>query len=134
MLIIRKEQIQYFIAETDAELIELIARAIRVGNGERVLEYSDETVERMVKIGIARARAHDFERAEDIAAFVAVMFEIAPNFDENAEVKAILDDTNFSVEERFKQLWGRTSDKLWVELENEYDARIWFPGADNQQI
>jgi hypothetical protein len=132
MLIIRKEQIQHFIAETDAELVGLIAGIMREANPERVAGYSDEALEAMVKIGVERARTHSFERAEDIAAFVAVMFEISPVFDENAEVKAILDDENFSVEERFKQLWGRTSDELWQELENKYDARVWFAGADNQ--
>jgi hypothetical protein len=132
MLIIRKEQIQHFIAETDAELIRLIAEIVRDGNGERVVDYSDEALESMVKIGVERARTHDFERAEDIAAFVAVMFEIAPNFDQNAEIKAILEDTNFSVEERFRQLWGKTSEEMWKELENKYDARVWFPDQNNQ--
>jgi hypothetical protein len=132
MLIIRKEQIQHFIAETDAELVTLIAGIMREANPERVVDYSDETLETMVKTGIERARTHDFDRAEDIAAFVAVMFEIAPDFDENPEVKAILDDESFSVEERFKQLWGRTSDETWQELENKYDARVWFPGENNQ--
>lgn len=127
MLIIRTEQIQHFIAETDEELVKLIASIIRTGNAERVAEYTDETLETMVKTGIARARTHDFERAEDIAAFVAVMFEISPTFDENSEIKALLDDTNFTVEERFKQIWGRTTDDVWKEVESKYDARNWFP-------
>lgn len=132
MLIIRKEQIQHFIAETDEELVKLIASIMRAGNAERVVDYSDETLEPMVKTGIERARSHDFELAEDIAAFVAVMFEISPTFDENSEIKAILEDTNFTVEERFKQLWGRIPDDVWKEVENKYDARNWFPGENNQ--
>lgn len=132
MLIIRKEQIQHFIAETDAELVELIAGIIRTSNQDRVADYGDETLAAMVRNGIERARTHDFERAEDIAAFVAVMFEISPAFDENREIKAILEDANFTVEERFKQLWGRTSDDVWNELESKYDARIWFPEPKNQ--
>ena len=132
MLIIRTEQIQHFIAETDAELVELIAGIIRRANEARVADYSDETLGRMVKTGIERARTHDFERAEDIAAFVAVMFEAAPNFDEKREIREILEDANFSVEERFKQLWGRTTDEMWTEIENGYDPRVWFPGQTNQ--
>lgn len=132
MLIIRKEQIQHFIAGTDEELVKLIAGITRTGNAERVADYSDETLEPMIKAGIERARTHDFERAEDIAAFVAVTFEISPTFDENSEIKAILDDANFTVEERFKQLWGRVSDDVWKEVENKYDARNWFPGENNQ--
>jgi hypothetical protein len=127
MLIIRNEQIQHFIAENDAELVKLIAGIMRTGNAERVADYGDETLEPMVQIGIERARSHDFERAEDIAAFVAVMFELSPTFDENREIKDILKDTSFTVEERFKQLWGRIADDVWKEVENRYDARNWFP-------
>ena len=132
MLIIRTEQIQHFIAATDAELIELIAGIIRRANEARVADYTDETLQAMVEIGVERARAHGFERAEDIAAFVAIMFEVAPNFDERPEIREILEDTSFAVEERFKQLWGRTSEETWQELENRYDARVWFPERNDQ--
>lgn len=127
MLIIREEQIQHFIAKDDSELVKLIAEIIRTANNERVADYSDETLESMVQIGIERARTHHFDRAEDIAAFVGVMFETSPTFDEKEEIKVILDDTNSSVEERFEQLWEVIPDETWKELENKYDAEVWFP-------
>jgi hypothetical protein len=126
MLVIRKDQIQHFIAANDEELIKLIAEAVRAGTAARVNEHDDETLQAMVKRGVGRARTRKFDRAEDIAAFVGIMFEIAPNFDENDEVKAILGDENFPPEERFKQLFGKTSDELWQKLEEKYDARVWF--------
>ena len=127
MLTIRTEQIQQFIVKDDAELVKLIAEIIRTANPERVADYADETLRSMVHIGIERARTHDFDRAEDIAAFVGVMFEISPTFDENEEIKTILDNADFPVEERFEQLWEVTSDKTWKELEDKYDAKVWFP-------
>jgi hypothetical protein len=127
MLTIRTEQIQHFIVKDDSELVNLIAEIIRTTNPERVADYADETLHSMVQIGIERARTHDFNRAEDIAAFVGVMFEISPNFDENEEVKTILDNADSPVEERFEQLWEVTSDKTWKELEDKYDAKVWFP-------
>lgn len=54
MLIIREEQIQHFIAKDDSELVKLIAEIIRTANNERVADYSDETLESMVQIGIER--------------------------------------------------------------------------------
>ena len=125
MLVIRNEQIQHFIAATDAELIKLIAEIIREGTVARVGGHADETLEKMVETGIERARSHGLTNAEDIAAFVGIMFEIAPNFDENEEIKAILADGNFAGEEKFNQLFGRTSEELWQKLEQKYDARAW---------
>ena len=127
MLIIRTEQIQHFIAKDDSELVKLIAGIMRTASAERVAGHPDETLETMVQTGIERARTHNFDRAEDIAAFVAVMFEVSPTFDENDEIKTILDEPSFPVEDRFEQLWERVPDETWKKLENEYDAKNWFP-------
>src|SRR5215210_2315447 len=95
MLIIREEQIQHFIAADEDQLVEAISQAIREANPERVADYDDKKLGKMVKIGIERAKSHELTRAQDIAAFVAVMFEIAPKFDEQEEIKAILNETMF---------------------------------------
>jgi hypothetical protein len=126
MLIIRTEQIQHFIAKDDAELIRLIAQAIREANPERVADYDDAKLKKMTETGIERARSYEIERAEDIASFVALMFEIAPNFDEQDEIKMVLHDANFSVSDRLAQLWERTSDEAWDKAERNYKSNAWF--------
>lgn len=127
MLIIREEQIQHFIAADDDRLIAVIAEAIRALNEQRVAGYDDEKLPKMIEIGIARARSHELVKAEDIAAFVAVMFEIAPKFDEQTEIKAVLDDAAFPPDERFYQLFERVSHNGWLEAETLYEAAFWFP-------
>jgi hypothetical protein len=127
MLIIREKQIQHFIAENEPELIKLVVRIVREANAERTADYEDKMLEKMVKTGIERAKRHELQNAEDIAAFIAVMFEIAPNFDEQEQIKAVLADTNFSPPERFFQLFERVPDKDWEKAENIYDANVWFP-------
>jgi hypothetical protein len=127
MLVIREEQIQFFIATNEAELVKVIAESVRQANAERVADYDDKALEEMVKIGIERARWHELKRAEDIAAFVAVMFEIAPNFDEQEEIKVVLEDTNQPPSDRFYQIWDRTSDEAWQKAERDYNLNVWFP-------
>ncbi len=127
MLIIREEQIQHFIAADEDQLVRLIGQIVCEANAERTTDYEDKTLAEMVKIGIERAKHHDLQNAEDISAFVAVMFEIAPNFDEQEQIKAVLADTNFQPAERFFQLFERVSDEDWKIAENLYNADIWFP-------
>lgn len=127
MLVIKQSQIQYFIAANDEELARVVTAAVKEANAERVAGYDDEQLAEMIKFGIERARAHNFERAETIAAFVAVMLEIAPNFDEQEEIKTVLADANHPPDERFFQLFERVSDVGWQAAENLYDARVWFP-------
>jgi hypothetical protein len=127
VLIIREEQIQHFIAKDEPELVKLIAQVIRTGNFERVEGHSDETLEAMTRIGIERAQNYDFQSAEDIAAFVAVMFEISPDFDRQEDIKQLLEDKNFTPAQRFEQIWGRISEDAWLQAQETYNANIWFP-------
>lgn len=127
MLIIREEQIQHFIAADEDQLVKLIGHIIREANTERTADYEDKTLEKMVKIGIERAKGYELQNGEDISAFVAVMFEIAPNFDEQELIKAVFADTNFQPAERFYQLFERVSDEDWKNAENLYNADVWFP-------
>ncbi len=126
MLNVRKEQIQRFIAKDDSEVVKLIVQTIRDANPERVSIYDDKKMEEMVKIGIERAEFHDLEQVEDIAAFVAIMFEVAPNFDEQEEIMNVFADTNYTASENLANLWKRTSDEAWEEAEKSYKANIWF--------
>lgn len=127
MLTIRKEQIQHFIAENNDALVRLIRQIMRECCPGRVEDYSDKLLDGMIRLGIERARKHEFEQSETIAAFVSVMFEIAPDFDEHPHIKQVLEDTNYSVDDRFFQLWQRIDEKAWQEAENKYDAKLWFP-------
>jgi hypothetical protein len=127
MLVIRDEQIQHFIAQDEVQLTKVMMETVRSVNPNRVEGYDDKTLEAMVKMAIQRAKLHQLEKAEDIAAFVGIMFEISPNFDEIKDISACLDDTTFSSEMRFQQLWGKVPETKWAEAEATYDAKVWFP-------
>ena len=127
MLIIREEQIQHFIAEDETALVRLIRQIVRDLNPERVADYSDQVIDSMIRIGILRAESRGLNLAEDIAAFVAVMFEIAPNFDTQKDIEQIFNDTAFLPTDRFRYLWDRVTEDAWKEAEANYDVKIWFP-------
>jgi hypothetical protein len=126
MLVIRKEQIQAFIATDENELVAEVAKSVRKAVGDRVAPYDDAQLQKMVKIGIDRAKANKLTGAEDISAFVAIMFEIAPRFDEQKDIRAVLDDEKMPPEMRFNKLFDLTVDQAWVEAERRYDDSFWF--------
>ena len=114
MLVIKKDQIEHFIAEDNTQLIRVITEIIREAFFDGVENYSDETLESMVKIGIERAKSHGFERAENIASFVALMFEISPNFDMVESIQAVLTNKSIPDESKFEQLVGLTAEEDWL--------------------
>ncbi len=126
MFVLKTAQIQHFIAADENELVDVIAKSIRLANGTRVAGYDDKELGAMVKIGIGRARTHGLTRAESIAAFVAVMFEVAPRFDEQAEIAEVLNDERFTPEVRFSQLFERVQDGAWTDAQKKYEDSFWF--------
>lgn len=132
MLVIRKEQIQHFIAQNDDDLVRLIRQIMRECCPGRVENYSDKLLDGMIRLGVDKAKKYKFAKAETIAAYVTVMFEIAPNFDEEPSIKQVLEDQNYVVDDRFFQLWQRVDEKVWLEAEQKYDARQWFPDIKKQ--
>ncbi len=127
MLVIKKAQIEKFIAEDDTQLVRVLRDIVREAFHEGVAEYSDDTIDGMVKIGIERAKSRGFELAPEIAAFVAIMFEISPDFDQQEQIDAFLKDETMPKEIRMEQLLGRLQDDSWADAEKRYDPKAWFP-------
>ncbi|MGI8813343.1 MAG: hypothetical protein ACR2IH_12585 [Pyrinomonadaceae bacterium] len=126
MLVIRDAQIQSLIAKNDDDIVRLTGEAVIRACHSRVESIRPLRLLSMVEIGIARAKELGFNNAEDIAAFVTLMFEVSPQFSDQHEIAAVLADTNFSPGDRLSQLPDRASDAAWAEAEQLYDARFWF--------
>ena len=126
MLIIRDVQLQAFLAADDDELVRVVSNAVRDANPARVKGYSDEKMNKLVRIAIARARERGLTKAEYIAAFAAIMFEVSPLFDQQEAMSAVLEDANFTPEQRLFQLFERVPDEAWAEAERSYDESVWF--------
>ena len=127
MLVIRQEQLDALIKGTDEEWIEFLVGHVKEEFPEKTEERHDESLREMVKGGIRRAESHGFKIAEDQSAFVSIMFEIAPNFDEQPEIKTVLDDENFTPEARLERLWSPlVTEEAWEEAEKNHSEDAWF--------
>ena len=130
MLIIRDVQLQAFLAADDDELVRVVSNAVRDANPARVKGYSDEKMNTMVRIAISRARERGLTKAEYIAAFAAIMFEVSPLFDQQEAMSAVLEDANFTPEQRLFQLFERVPDEAWADAERSYDESVWFENGN----
>jgi hypothetical protein len=94
-----------------------VARYIRAEHPDAVRAISDEELLRRVSLGIARAESHGLTWDSSITAFVAMMFEVAPTFDEQPSISRVLKDESIPADRRLEALWERTSDEDWDEAE-----------------
>lgn len=133
MLVIRDAQIQSLIAGNDDDLEVLIENAVRKVNPSRVDGITPDRVKSMVRIGIDRARNAGFAKAEDLAVFVALMFEISPQFYEQPLIAEVLSDSTYPPSDRLEQLFERVQDEGWAEAVDLYDEKIWFAAGDEEK-
>jgi len=126
MLILRRAQIEEFIAPDEKELTSVVSGAIRAANGARVSGYSDKQLAAMVEKGIERARARGLTFAEDIAAFVAIMFEVAPRFDEQPQINGMLEDKTLPLNLNLELIFARGPEDAWADAQKKYEDSFWF--------
>ena len=127
MLVIRDSQIQAFIAQNENDIVKLVCDAVIKSNNERVKDIRPLRLISMAKSGIERAKTAGVTRPEDIAPFVALMFEISPKFYRHPKVAAVLADETYPMGERIGQLPERVTDEEWDEICMAYDPNFWFP-------
>jgi hypothetical protein len=94
-----------------AELIEFLTHL----SPASVASLPLEQVKQQVTSGISRARRYGFKRNSSIAAFVAIMFDVSPTFDEQRNIRAVLENQSLAPDLRIDELVGRTSAQDWRE-------------------
>ena len=127
MLRIREEQLRQFEPQADAALVARIVEHLHEEHADVTDTLPDDVLREMVEAGMARARGHGLTWESSLAAFVALMFEIAPNFDEHPRVRHYLDSSTVPPDERLNRLAASLSDEDWEAIERDYDAAAWFP-------
>ncbi len=88
-------------------------------------ELPEEKLDDLVRTGIARARGHGLTFESSISAFTAVMFEIAPNFDEHRLSQVLLNDENIEPNARLDELLDVLTEKNWESIREDYDPQAW---------
>jgi hypothetical protein len=85
-----------------------------------------ETLQTLVRSSIERARDYGLDREDSIAAFVALRFEVAPNFDKHNLSQVVLSDESVEPNARVDQLLEVLNEKNWETIQKTYDPEAWL--------
>jgi len=130
MLKIGKRQMETLDRAIDAAYARDVARYIRAEHEALVRSLPEAELLRRVEIGIGRAKRYGMTWDATITAFVAIMFEVAPAFDEQPAIQRVLRDDRLPADVRIDALWDRTTDEDWDEAERlAKDAEAFWCGA-----
>lgn len=85
----------------------------------------EEAVLDRIVAGVKRAKHYGFTRHRSYAAFIVIMFEIAPNFDDHPRIKAALTNPGIPPDYRIGSFEDATTERDWVEAEALNYPKAW---------
>ena len=109
----------------DRDLVKVIGWHLRNHHAKSVQHLAKALLEERVEFAVGRARRYSLGTVSDLAGFTALMFELAPNFDEHPSFKRVLSDPTIPPETKIKRLSQAITDREWDEAQSQYDRAFW---------
>jgi hypothetical protein len=109
----------------ERDLVRVIYWHLRIYHSKAVQFLDKTALQERIHHAIARARSHGLGAISDLAGFAALMFELAPNFDEHPAFRSVLNDGSISSELKLKKLSNVITDREWNEAARLYDRDFW---------
>lgn len=128
MTVIQTVAEQNFVRRIAVHLLENYAKTVVLLPEDKqfaVDELPEETLYSMVRTGIERARSYGLSSESSIAGFTAVMFEVAPNFDQHRLSQVLLNDEEIEPNARLDELLAVLTQKNWESIKDDYDVNAW---------
>jgi hypothetical protein len=85
----------------------------------------DRIITEMVRRAIEKGRLYSISLESSLAAFVTLMFVVAPNFDADPLVHRILTDSKIPANDRVSRACEWISNRHWKRVRRNYDPAAW---------
>jgi hypothetical protein len=125
MLTIRQNQFDAFLLQDEEKLIDFIVEHLQNESLELIDGIPLDILREQVEFGLSKARKYGFTRPNDLTAFVSIMFEISPDFDEHPPIHRVFTDESIPINKRFDAIFERVSEEEWEKI--NYNEKAWFP-------
>jgi hypothetical protein len=127
MFKLRSDQIETLENDARRRFLDRLMAHLREHHAEIVEPFPEDVLREMAESAVRRAKSHGLTGEASVTAFVGLMFEIAPNFDQHPAVREVLEDGELAPDDRVEELLESVTDDEWEEAHEAYDAGAWFP-------
>ena len=135
MLIIRGEQMAVLERQARMTFLDHLVTHMQDRHGDKIIRLSDgehpigelevSVLYELLEAGVGRARRYEISWMSNIAAFVVIMFLVAPNFDEDVRVRDLLLDRVLPPDDRIDVICAQLTESDWNEIRERYDVSAW---------
>ena len=141
-LTVRKEQMDVMAAVAEVNFERKMAEHLRSSYADSIVKLPDggefpvrdlleNTLDGLIRVGTSKARRYEMTIQSSIAAFVALMFDVAPNFDEHRVCEVLLGDEEKAPNVRIDELLTVLTEKHWDSIRTDYDANAWVEKVED---
>lgn len=127
MFVLRQTQLSAMSRAAEPSFEDEVCAHVRTEHRARVAAVPEPLLRKRVKLGIERARSHGIEMQNQLAAFVALMFVSAPNFDEHPVASKALHDETVPPTDRLDVLTKRMTHEDWEAVRTMGASASWEP-------
>lgn len=125
LLKIRQEQLDAFKTVAEDAFVAETVSYLKEQRPELIEGLSDDVLTRRVRNGFARARSYGLKLEWTLTAFIATMFSVSPNFDEQKSIHRVLTDNRYAPDDRMDLMLEVTSERDWDEAEEASNTKAW---------
>lgn len=122
---LRESQLKLCAEAIDRDLIKVLYWHLRNHHPRPVQFIDRHRLEARLKIAVGRARGYGLGTISDLAGYAALMFELAPNFDQHPSFRRVLEDPSVAGDTKMRRLSQVISDHEWNEAAASYDRDYW---------
>lgn len=126
---------QAFQAKAEADFVREVMQYLRENRAETIVKFPDgefkvadlpeETLQKLVEGGIAKARSYGMTWLKEIKIYVELMFIKSPNFSEFNQISKIFSSNIIAPNWKIKTLLRRKDEINWDIVFQNYDVYSW---------
>lgn len=126
LLHITPAQMQVFQAQADEAFLGRVAQQQRDHAPPSIVGLDDAGLMRVVRAGVARAKAYGMTWESTLAGFVNIMGDVSPNWDGQPDLHASLLRRRGVADTSFDDLFRDTTEPEWQEAAAMHSGAGWF--------
>lgn len=126
---IRKSQMEALQDAAEKKFVHAVMEYLREHESDEVAPLTDAVLEERVRFAITRAESYGFTWQSAIVGFVAMMFQVGPDFDRHPAFAKALEIQRTSGEEnedeRVVLIFEHVTDEEWDDAQAKSDTSVW---------
>lgn len=131
---LRQSQLNACSEAIDRDLVKVIYWHLRNHHARCVQHIEKPILQKRIQFAIQKARRYSLGTISDLAGFTALMFELAPNFDEHPSFRRVLQDAQLPPEAKMRRLSQVITDREWDEAVRLYDRSFWLTALNSRKL